>query len=152
VPRLRIRGAIPPRAVIARSVQRWVTGWTIGVLRFDSRREQGIFFFTAASRTSLGPTQPIQWVAEALSLAVKRLGCEADHSPPSSAEVKNACSYTSAPQYVFMAWCLVKQRDYFTLFCAQLSRGTTLPFYLGVIPPLPMRLHGVMLIKHKGNF
>jgi hypothetical protein len=41
------------------------------------------------SRTALGPTQPpIQWVPGALSLGVKRPGCEADHSPPSSAEVK----------------------------------------------------------------
>jgi len=31
----------------------------------------------------------------ALSLGVKQLGHEADHSPPSSAEVKNAWSYTS---------------------------------------------------------
>jgi hypothetical protein len=46
-----------------------------------------------------------------LSLGVKRPGCEADHSLPSSAEVKNAWSYTSTPQYVFMAWCLVKHRD-----------------------------------------
>jgi hypothetical protein len=30
----------------------------------------------------------------------------------SSAEVKNAWSYTSTPQYVFMAWCLVKHRDF----------------------------------------
>jgi hypothetical protein len=30
---------------------------------------------------------------------------------PSSAEVKNAWSYTSTPQYVSMAWCLVKHRD-----------------------------------------
>jgi hypothetical protein len=38
---------------------------------------------------TLGPTQtPIQWVPGALSLGVKRLGREADHSPPSSAEVK----------------------------------------------------------------
>jgi hypothetical protein len=37
----------------------------------------------------LGPTQPpIQWVWGALSLGVKRPGREADHSPPSSAEVK----------------------------------------------------------------
>jgi len=36
-----------------------------------------------------GPTQTlIQWVPEALSLGVKRPGHEADHSPPSSAEVK----------------------------------------------------------------
>jgi hypothetical protein len=37
------------------------------------------------------PTQPlIQRVPEALSLGVKRPGREADHSPTSSAEVKNA--------------------------------------------------------------
>jgi hypothetical protein len=45
---------------------------------------------------------------------VKRSGREADHSPPYSAEVKNAWSYTSIPKYVFMAWCLVKHRDDFT--------------------------------------
>jgi hypothetical protein len=39
---------------------------------------------------------------------VKRPQREADHSPPSSAEVKDAWSYTSTPQYVFMAWCSVK--------------------------------------------
>jgi hypothetical protein len=63
--------------------------WTIRVLGFDSRRGLGIFLFTTASRTAVGPTQPpIQWVPWALSLGVKRLGREADHSPPSSAEVK----------------------------------------------------------------
>jgi len=31
------------------------------------------------------------------SLEVKRPGREADHSPPSNAEVKNAWSYTSTP-------------------------------------------------------
>jgi hypothetical protein len=39
---------------------------------------------------------------------VKRQGREADHSPPSSAEVKNAWSYTSTPQYAFITWCSVK--------------------------------------------
>jgi hypothetical protein len=34
----------------------------------------------------------LQWVP-----GVKRPGCEADYSPPSSAEVKNACNYTFAP-------------------------------------------------------
>jgi hypothetical protein len=42
---------------------------------------------------------------------IKRPRREADHSPPSSAEDKNAWSYTSTPQYVFMAWCLIKRRD-----------------------------------------
>jgi hypothetical protein len=47
----------------------WATGWTIGVQGFDSRRELGIFLFTAVSRTALGPIQPpIQWIAGALSL------------------------------------------------------------------------------------
>jgi hypothetical protein len=65
------------------------TGWMIGVLGFDSRRRLGIFLFTAASRPALGLTQlPIQWVPGALSLGVKRPGRKADHSPPSSAEVK----------------------------------------------------------------
>jgi hypothetical protein len=69
------------------------------VLGFDSRRGMGIFFFTIASRTALGPTQPpIQWVPGALSLEVKRPGREADHSPPPSAEIKNVWSYTSSPQ------------------------------------------------------
>jgi hypothetical protein len=49
----------------------------------------GIFLFTTASRTALGPTQPpIQCVPGALSLGVKRLRREPDHSPPSSAKAK----------------------------------------------------------------
>jgi hypothetical protein len=60
-----------------------------GVLGFDFWRELGIFLFTTAYITTLGPTQPpIQWVPEALSLSVKWLGREANHSPPSSVEVK----------------------------------------------------------------
>jgi hypothetical protein len=37
-----------------------------------------------------------------VQLGVNRPGSEAEHSPLSSAEVKNAWSYTSTPQYVFM--------------------------------------------------
>jgi hypothetical protein len=33
-------------------------GWTVGVLEFNSRRGLGIFLFTTASETALGPTQP----------------------------------------------------------------------------------------------
>jgi hypothetical protein len=75
----------------------WAMGLTIGVIGFDSRRWLGIFLFTTASRTALGLTQPpIQWVPGALSPGVKWPGREADRSPPSSAEVKNAWSYTSS--------------------------------------------------------
>jgi hypothetical protein len=50
------------------------------------------------SRTVLGPTQPpIQWVLGSLSPGVKRPRHEADHSPSTSAGVKNAWSYTSTP-------------------------------------------------------
>jgi hypothetical protein len=67
----------------------WATGWTIGVLEFDSRRRLGIFLFTTSFRTALGPIQPpIQWVPGSLSLRVKRPWREADYSPPSIAEVK----------------------------------------------------------------
>jgi hypothetical protein len=63
-----------------------------------SRQWLGIFLFTTVSRQALGPTQsPIQWVPGALSLLVKRPVRETGHSPPSSAEVKNAWSYTSTP-------------------------------------------------------
>jgi hypothetical protein len=56
------------------------TGWTIGVLVFESRQGLGIFFFTTVSTSALGPTQPpVQWVSAVLSLGVKRPGREADH-------------------------------------------------------------------------
>jgi hypothetical protein len=55
----------------------------------ESRQGLGIFLFTTASRTALGPSHPpIQWVPGALFPEVKRPGREADHSPPSGAEVK----------------------------------------------------------------
>jgi hypothetical protein len=64
-------------------------GWTVGVLGFDSRPGLRVFLFNTASRTALGSTlPPIQWVLAALSVGVKRPEREADHSPPSSAEVK----------------------------------------------------------------
>jgi hypothetical protein len=64
-------------------------GWTIGVLGADSQQGLGIFIFTTMYRMALGPTKPpIQWVPGALSLEVKQPGHEADHSPPSSAKVK----------------------------------------------------------------
>jgi len=54
-----------------------------------------IMLFTTASRPALGPTQPVR---------------EHDHSPPSSAEVKNAWIYTATPQYAFTAWCSVNEK------------------------------------------
>jgi hypothetical protein len=96
--------SIPQYALMAWcSVKKQRTGTTlpllfypIGVLEFHSRRRLGIPVFSTASGTALGSTQPpIQWVPGALSLGVKRPGREADHSPPSNAEVKECWSNTS---------------------------------------------------------
>jgi hypothetical protein len=43
----------------------------------------------------------------ALSHRVKPEGCQADHSPPTSAEVKNTWIYTPTPTYAFMTLCLI---------------------------------------------
>jgi hypothetical protein len=57
-----------------------------------SRLGQEIFLFSKTSKPGLGPTQPpIKFVP-----AFLRYGIEVDHLPPSSAEVKNEWSYTSA--------------------------------------------------------
>jgi hypothetical protein len=70
---------------------------------------RGFLLFATASRPPLGLTQPpIQWEPGALIPGVKRPGREADYSPPSSAEVKNAWSYTSTLLHVSMSWYLVK--------------------------------------------
>jgi hypothetical protein len=66
-----------------------VLGYGLGDRGFESRQGLGIFLFTTVFRPALEPTQPpIQWLPEALSLGVKRPEREDDHSPPSSAEVK----------------------------------------------------------------
>jgi hypothetical protein len=75
-----------------------------------------ICLFSTASRPDLGSTQPpIQWVPKALFLKVKRPGCEVDHSPPSSTEVKNA----GALPPLFLRLhdkCLIKYKDSFTFY------------------------------------
>jgi hypothetical protein len=81
---------------------------------FNYRQERDIFLFATAS----GP--PLQNTASpepgVLSVRVKWPGHEAHHSTPSGAEVRNAWNYTSTLPYVFMACCLVKHRDSFTLY------------------------------------
>jgi hypothetical protein len=57
-----------------------------------------LFLSDTASRPALGPTHlPVQWVLGALTRGVKRPGHQSNHSPPTSAEVKNACSHISTP-------------------------------------------------------
>jgi hypothetical protein len=79
-----------------------VTRLRVGRLRFNSRQGAVKAFFSVTTyRLALGPTQlPMLWV-----LGVKQPGSEADHSHPSSAEVKNAWSHTST------SLCTSSQRD-----------------------------------------
>jgi hypothetical protein len=67
----------------------------------------------------------MQWVPGALSLGLKRPGRKADHSPPSSAEIKKAGGYTSTAQYAFMAWWSVKAQGqlylYLIEFCCEIE-------------------------------
>jgi len=86
-------------------------------VQFPAESMVGFLLFATASRPDLAPTQPpIQWVPGAFTPGVKWPGRKADHLPPSSAEVKNLWRYTSTPQYVVMAWCLVKRMENFALF------------------------------------
>jgi hypothetical protein len=63
---------------------------------FESRQRLEIFLFITAPRPAPRPTQPPnQWLPGAVSLGVKWPGRKAEHSPPSSAEVKNVWRYTS---------------------------------------------------------
>jgi hypothetical protein len=59
----------------------------------------GIFFLRHLVQTGYGSSYPGE----------KGPGREADHSPPSNAEFKNAWNFTFTPPYVFNAWCLVSK-------------------------------------------
>jgi hypothetical protein len=77
-----------------------VTGYGLDGQRvWNSSPGRGkIFILTMSFRLVLRPTQPrIQWVRGALCPGVKQLGCEPDHSPPTSAEVMKMWIYTSTP-------------------------------------------------------
>jgi len=75
----------------------------------------GIFLITTASSTALGSTQPpIQWVKGTLSMEVKLPGREADHSPPSCAEVKECVErYLHSPN--MPSWLGAQLKKYGTL-------------------------------------
>jgi hypothetical protein len=59
-------------------------------LQFDFQQGNGNLLFSVMPKLALGLTQPpMQWVPGAVLPGVKQQGHEADHSPPSSAKVKN---------------------------------------------------------------
>jgi hypothetical protein len=72
--------------------------WIVEGLDFDSPQGQNIYLFSIASRLVLEPTRfRIQWLPGTLSLEAKRPGREAEHSPPTSAEVNKMWICTSTP-------------------------------------------------------
>jgi hypothetical protein len=96
------------------------TGYGSG---FDSRQGQD-FSLVHNVQTGSGPTQPPgRWVPRALSQGVKRQGREADHSPPTSAEIENGGAIRSLLHT--SSWSgaqLIKHKDNFTL---QMVAGVT---------------------------
>jgi hypothetical protein len=82
------------------------------------RRREGKGIYSLRHRVQTGSgAHPVSYPMDTggLSPRVKWPGREADSLPPSSAKVKNAWSYTSTPQYIFVAWygklCLSQQQD-----------------------------------------
>lgn len=75
-----------------------------------------ISIISKQSRQALEPTQlPLQWVSVGdFFLGIRWLMHEDEHSPPPSATVKNAWSYTTTLPYALMASWLIKHRDRFT--------------------------------------
>jgi hypothetical protein len=69
------------------SIQRWA----------GQLRNMGSFPSKVRDFSLCHNTQPLQHVlgGGALSFGIKQLGCETDHSPPSSADIKNVWSYIS---------------------------------------------------------
>jgi hypothetical protein len=71
------------------SVVNIATGYGLDDQGVRVRVPVGLRIFSTSSRPALRSTQPpVQWVLRTLSSRVKRLGREADHSPPTSAGVK----------------------------------------------------------------
>jgi hypothetical protein len=71
---------------------------------FDFRWKQQIFLFSIVSRSFLWTNKlPIEWMQGAVSSVVKLPGREAEHSPPTSTEVKKMWICTSIPPYAYMA-------------------------------------------------
>jgi hypothetical protein len=90
-------------------MKRFPTPGLRAALRGFYSRQWKMFLFSTASRPALGPTQPpIQWYRGLFPRGLKRQGLEADHSPPSSAEVKKGGAIPPLPH--MSSW----HRDKFT--------------------------------------
>jgi hypothetical protein len=91
-----------PGTAISQSVEHWATSWAVEEWGSILGRGKGALLFTA-SRSALATTHPPTQRLPVL----KRPYHEADHSPPSSIEVKILGYVLSLPKYVFMAMGLI---------------------------------------------
>jgi hypothetical protein len=104
------------------------TGWTVEV---RSREGKEIFLCYTAFRQALGPTQPpIQWVPE-----VKRLGREAEHSPPSSDEVDNGGAIRPVPIRLHCVVLVNSTQEQFTVLLVDVKRWFMATFTIIVSYP-----------------
>jgi hypothetical protein len=103
--------------------------WTAKESGFDSWQGQEIFLLTSVPTLRFHPAS-VQWVQGAVSPGAKLLGHEADHSPPSSAEVKHDEAILLHPHKLQ------------GLMLNKLSTGITLPYLLGEtsVKKLPFQL------------
>jgi hypothetical protein len=97
------------RPLLPSIVTRLRDGWP----GFASRQGQGLFFSSPplCPDRLWGPPSLLSIWYRFFSQGVKQPKPEANHSPPSTAEVKNAWSNTATPPYFFMAWHFIKHRD-----------------------------------------
>jgi hypothetical protein len=90
---------------------------TLRESEFDFQQDQENFsVFRSTNSVSWTHPSCCSFSTGLLSLVVKEPLREAYCLPPCSAEVKNALSCESTPQFVFMAWCVLKHRDGVTSF------------------------------------
>jgi hypothetical protein len=80
---------------MADSVYRRATGWTAGVRFQRGARDFSLLIIVQPGSGACPASCPMR--KSGSFPGVKRPEQQADHSPPTSAEVENACSYTSNP-------------------------------------------------------
>jgi hypothetical protein len=105
--------------------QRLRVGWPED--RGSGNRENSVFFTT--SIPALGPTQPpIQWVSGHFP---RGGGREADHWPPSSAEIKKAWSHTyTPPTYLWRVIQFEHRNTFFFIFYTPTHNHIIIKVYL----------------------
>jgi hypothetical protein len=89
----------------------------------DRIRPQNWICYVITQSTFVYTQPPIQSVQAALFLGVTRPGREADHSPSSSANVKNVWSYTSIPLIRLHGVVLSKERQTTCLYNVYKAEG-----------------------------